>query len=87
MSDVSPYQRLFPDAGILSHRYRMLIREGGGKRRMSGDRIRYYIGLALSVISLALSVGTVRVRQAEWWQSVSALPGGTCQWRRMMTQL
>jgi len=80
MTDVFPYQRLFPDAGILSHRNRMLIREDGGKRLMSGVRIRDYSSLALSFVS------TVRVRQAEWWQSVSALPGGTCQWRKMMTQ-
>jgi hypothetical protein len=77
MTDVFPYQRLSLDAGILSHRSRMLIRGDGGKRLMSGDRIR---------TPLALSVNPVRVRQAEWWQSVSVLPGGTCQWRKM-TQL
>ena len=40
MADVFPYQRLSLDAGILSHRNRMLIPEDGGKRPMSGDRIR-----------------------------------------------
>ena len=66
MTDVFPYQRLSLDAGILNHRSRMLIREDGGKRLMSGDSIR---------ISLALSVSTVHVRQAERWHSVSVLPG------------
>lgn len=60
----------------------MLIRGDGGRRLVSGDRIR-------TITTLALSVGpcqhcTVHVRQAEEWQSV--LPGGTCQWRKM-TQL
>ena len=67
-----PYQRLSLDAGILSHRnQRMLIPEDGGKRLMSGDRIR------TSLASLALSVSyiTCRVRQAEGWQSVSVSPG------------
>jgi hypothetical protein len=51
MTDVFPYQRLFPDAGILSHRNRMLIREDGGKRLMSGVKIRDYSSLALSFVS------------------------------------
>ena len=40
MTDVFPYQRLSLDAGILSHRNRMVIRGDGGKRLVSGDRIR-----------------------------------------------
>jgi len=55
----------------------MLIRGDGGKRLMGGNRIR--TGLALSVRTV------VRVRQAGVWQSVSALPGGTCQWRNDAT--
>ena len=60
MTDVFPYQRLSLDAGILSHRNRMLIAEGGGMRLMSGDRIR---------TSLALSVqySKLLVRQAGGW--------------------
>jgi len=48
MTDVFPYQRLSLDAGILSHRNWMLIPEDGGKRLMSGDRIR--TSLALSIL-------------------------------------
>jgi len=48
MTDVFPYQRLSLDADILSHRNRMLIAEDGGKRLMSGERIR--TSLALSVL-------------------------------------
>lgn len=49
--DSDPFMRLFPDAGILSHRNRMLIREDGGKRLMSGVKIRDYSSLALSFVS------------------------------------
>jgi len=38
--DSDPLMRLSLDAGILNHRSRMLIREDGGMRPMSGDRTR-----------------------------------------------
>jgi hypothetical protein len=73
MTDVFPYQRLSLDAGILSHRNRMLIAEDGGKRLMSGDRIR--TNLAYTVVTLHVVLG--RLRGGSRCRRAS-----TCQWRK-----
>jgi len=70
MTDVFPYQRLSLDAGTLSHRNRMLIPEDGGKRLMSGDRIR----TSLATVHY-MNVMLGRLRGGSRCHRV-----GTCQW-------